>query len=257
MQTVLADIVAHKYEELARRKVAVPLDVLVTRVTPAAPGQFEASLKRQSPAFILEIKPASPSAGTLTARLDVESVLEAYNRFSSAISVLTDEKFFQGSLALLRQVTAQTPHPVLCKDFIVDPYQVYEARQAGAAAVLLIVKILEPGTLRTLFDTIVQLGMTPVVEIQNEAELEQALALNPTVLLINNRNLETFDIAFETTRELSRYIPGGILRISASGVKGAEDVQMLTPHCDAFLIGSALMQVSPSERTALLEAMAR
>jgi indole-3-glycerol phosphate synthase len=257
MQTVLADIVANKYEELAQRKAAVSLDTLMGQVTPATPGRFEASLKRQSPAFILEIKPASPSAGTLTTHLDTESVVEVYNRFASAISVLTDEKFFQGSLALLSQVASRTPHPVLCKDFIVDPYQVYEARQAGAAAVLLIVKILEPDTLRTLFDTITQLGMTPVVEIQNETELAQALDLNPTVLLINNRNLETFDIAFETTKKLSRLIPDGILRISASGVKGAADVQMLAPDCDAFLIGSALMRVSPSERTALLEAMAR
>lgn len=243
MPTVLHDIVAHKRLEVAERQERLPLSQLEKEVSPGQPGLFEAALRRNPPGFILEVKPASPSAGVLAEAFEMQPLLEVYNASAQALSVLTDSKFFQGSLSLLEAVVAETPHPVLCKDFILTAYQVLEARKAGASAVLLIVKILEDGPLAELFTKIQDLGMTPVVEIQNEAELERALALSPPVLLINNRNLDTFEISFDTTRTLSKQIPPGVLRISASGIETRSDIDALLPDADAFLIGSALMRM--------------
>lgn len=242
MPTVLHDIVAHKRIEVAERQEKLPFARLESQIKPAQAGVFEAALRQNPPGFILEVKPASPSAGVLAEAFEMQPLLQVYNTSAQALSVLTDTKYFQGSLSLLEAVVAETPHPVLCKDFILTAYQVLEARKAGASAVLLIVKILEDTPLAELFTKIQDLGMTPVVEVQNEAELERALALSPPVLLINNRNLDTFEISFETTRTLSKRIPPGVLKISASGIENRADIDALFPDADAFLIGSALMR---------------
>lgn len=250
-KSVLLNILAHKREEVSARKQQRPLSEFIQTVIPCEPGQLEQAFRKPSPTakLMLEIKPASPSAGVLAAQPDLENLLAAYNHYGVAISVLTDETFFGGSLALLAQVTEKTPHPVLCKEFVIDPYQIYEAREAGAAAVLLIVKALDDSQLAELTQTARLLGLTPLIEIQDSEELERSLAVEPTVLLINNRNLHTLDMDMETTVRLSGLIPPHILRISASGIDKRADIERLQPYCDGFLVGSALMR-QPKEHLA-------
>ncbi|MBX7221222.1 MAG: indole-3-glycerol phosphate synthase TrpC [Blastocatellia bacterium] len=237
MNSKLAEIVAHKRTEIAVRK-AFPA---VSEV-PFAAGSFVSALAGDGIKLITEIKPKSPAAGVLKEAFDVRELLEHYNRYAAAISVLTDQKYFSGSLELLAEVVRNSPHPVLCKDFILDPVQVPDARQAGAEAVLLIVKILTDVELRNLFFEIKKFGMTPVVEIQNEPELERALKLGPDVLLVNNRDLATFEISLETTKRLAKLIPPGVCTISASGIGTRAEIDSLLPYCSRFLIGTALMQ---------------
>lgn len=245
MPPLLDEIIRHKQSEVAEKKARLPLAQLELHVLPLIGHPFEKALQPTGTTdlrLILEIKPASPSAGVLADHVDLDKRLPIYNRYASALSVLTDERFFQGSLALLGQVLHQTPHPVLCKDFIVDPYQVLEARQAAAHAVLLIVKVLTDRELAVLFQLVVDLGMTPVVEVQTAEELNRALVLEPPVLLINNRNLETFEISLDTTRHLAPMIPQGCIVISASGIEGRPDIERLRPYASCFLIGSMLMK---------------
>ncbi len=286
MSGFLTEIVAHKMQEVSRSKAQLPLRKLEGTI---APGKrlFKEAIAGNGVKLITEIKPASPSLGVLRADLlnlldkssddgacntlsslgandaciefqtpenggidnAIKDLLSVYNRYASAISVLTDRKYFSGSLALLSQVVALSPHPVLCKDFIIDPYQVFTARAAGAEAVLLIVKILEKDQLMQLHQLICQLGMTPVVEIHNKAELEQSVALKPEVLLINNRDLDTFIISLDTTREIAPCVPAGITTITASGITCREDLVRLLPFCNRFLIGSALMKSQDLEQT--------
>lgn len=258
MPVSLEEIVAYKQQEVLARKAEIPLSVLESQVQPALQPRFTAALQTESgrpTRLILEVKPASPSAGTLVDALDLAQVLDSYNRFASAISVLTDKRYFNGSLDLLTRVKQGSPHPVLCKDFVLDPYQVVEARKSGADAVLLIVKILSHTQLKELYAMISDFGMTPVVEIQNEAELERALNLQPDVLLINNRNLQTFEIDLETTLRLAPQIPQGIVTISASGITSRLDLDLLRPVASCFLIGSALMKTPTDRLSQTLEAL--
>lgn len=251
MPTILDNIVANKLAEIAHHKTKQSLDMLQNQVEPTQPGRFENALyiphERPVIKLMLEIKPASPSQGLLTNNFTLAPLLKEYNRFASALSVLTDQKFFQGSLDLLSEVVQNTPHPVLRKDFIVDPYQIYEARLAGAEAVLLIVKILTDQQLRELHENSLALGMTPVIEIQNEIELNRALKLDPRVILLNNRNLETFAISFETTLALAPKIPENVIIISASGIETRKDIETLLPATACFLIGSTLMKLPPHQ----------
>lgn len=241
---VLDAIVAHKREEIAARKQAKPLGSFISEVRATESHSLEKAIQQSKTATpcILEVKPASPSAGVLTEKLDLEPLLKLYAQYGVAISVLTDEKYFGGNLELLRTISEQVALPTLCKDFIIDPYQVYEARQAGAKAVLIIVKSLTDPQLAELNQLVLRLGMTPFIEVQDEAEIERALVVQPSILLINNRNLQTLEIDLKTTERLSPKIPKGILRISASGVQNREDLLRLRAHCDGFLIGSALMR---------------
>lgn len=241
---VLGRIVEHKKIEVADRKQNRPLKDWKHLVSPCAPCPLETAFERQdvNTRLMLEIKPASPSMGVMQSDLNLEPILEAYNQTAVAISVLTDAKFFGGSLDLLKTVVQNTHLPVLCKDFILDSYQVYEARLAGASAVLLIVKMLNEDQLLELTQLIRSLGMTPLVEIQNTEELKRALAVDSSILLINNRNLETLEIDLNTTQQLSSGIPSGILRVSASGIENRVQIENINPYCDGFLIGSALMK---------------
>lgn len=241
---VLGRIVEHKKQEVADRKQNRPLADWQHLVAPCDPMQLETAFQRNDirTRLMLEIKPASPSMGIMQTDLNLDPVLQAYNQAGMAISVLTDSKFFGGSLDLLKTVAKKTHLPVLCKDFILDPYQVYEARFVGASAVLLIVKMLTDTQLLELTQLIRLLGMTPLIEIQNAAELERALKAEPSILLINNRNLETLDIDMNTTQQLSALILPGILRVSASGIESRSQIEAIQPYCDGFLIGSTLMK---------------
>lgn len=246
---VLDAIVAHKREEVAARKKDRPLAQWMTQVKAAPqPQPLETAIRQATPkpACILEIKPASPSAGVLQETLDLASILPIYAQYGVSISVLTDAHYFGGSLALLQSVSNQVALPTLCKDFIIDPYQVYEARQAGAQAVLLIVKALSDAQLAELNQLVLTLGMTPLIEVQDAEEVKRALKINPSILLINNRNLQSLKMDLSTTERLSPLIPEGVLKIAASGIQDKADLLKLQPHCDGFLIGSTLMrQPSP------------
>ncbi len=240
MPAMLAQIVRNKRDEITARKTAVPADRL-QELLPISNGSFLRALDRPGTNLICEFKPKTPGAGVLRARLDVAAVLAAYERGATAISVLTDYKYFGGSLQLLADVVMHSTLPALCADFIIDPYQCYEARHAGAQAVLLMVKILSDDAFELLHSTINALGMTAVVEVQNEGELRRALNLHPQVILINNRDLETSQITPKTTLELASKIPSDITIISAGGYSCRSDIEMILPCCQNFLIGSALM----------------
>lgn len=246
---VLDEIAAHKRVEVEARKQARPLETFIQNCKPAAGGLLENAFQKSSSGtkLMLEIKPSSPSAGMLAAQLDLDAVLEAYNQHAVAISVLTDEKYFGGSLDLLSEVVRKTPHPALRKDFILDAYQVHEAREASASAVLLIVKMLDDAQLKELTLLIRELGMTPLIEIQDSEELQRALKVKPTILLINNRDLQSLAVDLETTPRLSAEIPAGIIRVSASGIESRADIERLQPYCDGFLIGSVLMKQPPDQ----------
>lgn len=244
--SVLADIIAHKHEEIAVRKSATSIAELERAIQPGT-GDFLKSLTGGGLRLITEIKPSSPSAGVLKKHPDIKTILSAYNKYAAAISVLTDMHYFGGSLNLLADVVHYTRLPVLCKDFIIDIFQVYEARLKGAEAVLLIVKALKDDQLATLHSTILEMGMTPVVEIQNEAELKRSLDVTPQVLLINNRNLDDLKIDLTTTEKLAPLIPDWITTVSASGIENRQDIDRLLPYCSRFLIGSALMKADNIE----------
>lgn len=243
----LDEIVDNAFRVVAERKQKVSLNTLERKATRAA-GRFLPAIRDRSKiSLIAEIKPKSPSAGILRSSFNLDSVLAAYNKYASAISVLTDEKYFGGSLDLLQDVSRSSPLPTLCKDFIVETYQCFEARTYGAEAVLLIVKVLAPSQLATLHATIVSLGMTPIVEVQTEREMDLALAVKPSVILINNRNLNTFETDLKTTSRLAVNIPGDIVVISASGIESPAHIEMLSPYASAFLVGSSLMRAANPE----------
>jgi indole-3-glycerol phosphate synthase len=238
MPNTLLEIMAHKRLEIEALRHLPQVD---NSALPYESRDFLQPLAGPGINLITEIKPRSPSRGILKAEVNLAELLNAYNRYAAAISVLTDSKFFGGSLERLSAVKALSPHPVLCKDFILDACQLHQARAAGADAVLLIVKVLNNHLLRRLYDLTSKLGMTAVVEIQNEIELERALTLSPNVLLINNRNLTTMETDLNTTVALAPSIPKDVTIISASGVSKREHIDRLLPYCRNFLIGSALM----------------
>jgi indole-3-glycerol phosphate synthase/phosphoribosylanthranilate isomerase len=241
MQSILAEIVANKRLEIEERKKLRSVSDLTMNLE-LADETFKKSLLGEDLKLIAEIKPSSPSGGVLQAQPDTKKIVEVYDRFADSISVLTDKKYFSGSLDLLSEVKSLSKRPLLCKDFILDEYQVIEARKFGADAVLLIVKILDPATLRTLTKAVRALGMTALIEIQNEDELFTALTVRPDVILINNRNLDTMKIDLSTTVRLAPLIPRDTMTISASGLTSRADLDSLLKFCSRFLIGSVLMK---------------
>jgi indole-3-glycerol phosphate synthase len=194
--------------------------------------------------IIAEIKKASPSAGLIRADFDPVAIATTYAQHgAAAISILTDRKFFQGDLAYLSAVRQAVPLPLLRKDFVVDPYQLYEARVAGADAVLLIAAALDVPELIDLAGLSFELGLEPLVEVHTAAELEKALECSGRVIGINNRNLHTFHTDVATTVALLPHIPEGYLVVSESGLRDRATITQLEAHgVAAFLIGESLMR---------------
>ncbi len=248
--TILDDIFAHKRVEVAGRKQVLPFEAVQAQAMSAPPPRdFIAALCRSPsrPALIAEIKRASPSRGLLGCSalrpFDPVHLARIYQENgAAAISVITDERFFQGSLDDLRAVRQAVDLPLLRKDFVFDPYQVYEARAAGADAVLLIAAILSDEDLRTLHDLINAQGMTPLIEVHDEAELRRALRLKPRLVGINNRDLRTFEVDIETTACLRPLVPEGVTLVAESGIHTAADVACLAEiGVDAMLVGESLI----------------
>jgi indole-3-glycerol phosphate synthase len=243
--TILDRILENTVRGVAERRVQRPLAEMVEAASAAPPPRdMITALRRDTVALIAEIKRASPSKGVLNAALDpaAQAALYAANG-AAAISVLTDERFFQGHLDDLTAARNAASVPVLRKDFVVDPYQVYEARAAGADAVLLITAALADGQLADLHALAVELGMTPLVEVHDEAELGRALRVGPSLLGVNNRDLRTFDVDLSTAARLISLVPGDVTLVAESGVKSAADVRHMGElGAHAVLVGEALVQ---------------
>jgi indole-3-glycerol phosphate synthase len=249
MSDILQKILAVKREEVAAAKGARPLDVLRNDAGSAPPVRNFAAALRDCvaggrPAVIAEIKKASPSKGVLRADFRPGDIARSYARHGAAcLSVLTDKQFFQGDPAYLVEARAVSGLPVLRKDFMVDPYQVLEARAMGADCILLIVAALDLATMRALEEQAHALGMGVLVEVHDPAELDLALQLRTPLLGINNRNLRTFETRLETTLGLLESIPGDRLVITESGVLAPEHVRLMREHqVHAFLVGEAFMR---------------
>jgi len=242
---ILDRILANKYIEVAQRRIAMPIERLREQaLAQLPPRDFLGALKQaERPALIAECKKASPSKGLLRPKYDPAQLACTYAKNgAAALSVLTDEKFFQGSLNDLTTARGSAGLPALRKDFIVDGYQVYEARAAGADAVLLIVAALQLEKLRELHQLINELGMTALVEVHDEAEVETALQIEPKLIGVNNRNLHDFSVDLHTTARLRKCIPAEIALVAESGIHTAEDVSRVRDMgVDAILVGEALV----------------
>jgi len=246
LNDILADIVRHKRREIEQAKVARPFDDLVTQLCDAPPVRdFVSPLRLSHPlGIIAEVKKASPSAGIIREDfhpVDIAKVYEANG--ASCISVLTDEKFFQGHLNYLFSIRKAVDLPLLRKDFILDRYQIAEARLAGADAVLLIAECLNDDDLRDLYQYTRELGMQALVELYDEENLERVLRLNPHLVGVNNRNLRTFKTDLQHSVNLRKNVRETIVFVSESGIRTREDCQMLiNEQVNAILVGESLMR---------------
>lgn len=242
---ILDDIVAYKRDELAAQKRRESLAKLKDRVLYRAdPPDFLDALKRQTGRTIIaEVKKASPSKGVIRADFDPLAIARSYHAAgAAAVSVLTEKKFFQGSLDYLRRIRATVPVPLLRKDFLFDEYQVHEARASGASAILLIVAILDDRQLIDLAQIADALGMDCLIEVHDERERDRALAAGATLLGINNRDLRTFHTTIETTERLVPGIPDDVFVVSESGLSSAAQLARLEAQgVGAFLIGETCM----------------
>lgn len=247
---ILKKIVAHKREEVAAAAYDAPLAELKGRIAGLEdkPRGFERALRdavaSEWTAIIAEVKKGSPSKGIIRADFDPAGIAESYaNNGATCLSVLTDERFFMGHLRYLALIREAVSLPLLRKDFICDPYQIYEARAAGADAILLIAAMLELPQLLEFHDLACELGLDCLLEVHDEAEMETALKTGCTLIGVNNRNLRTFVTDLGTTARLARMLPPGRLLVAESGIDTRADIERLAADgARAFLIGEALMR---------------
>jgi indole-3-glycerol phosphate synthase len=249
MSDILKKIIAVKVQEVAAAKAAKPLSQIRGEAGHAAPSRdFVAAIRSKiaagQSAVIAEIKKASPSKGVIRADFRPAEIAASYARHGAAcLSVLTDEQFFQGSAEYLKQARAACELPVLRKDFMVDEYQIYEARAMGADAILLIAAELSLKQMQSFEALAQQLGMAVLVEVHNGDELDVALQLSTPLIGINNRNLRTFEVSLATTLELLPRIPQGRIVVTESGIFTADDVKLMREHqVSGFLVGEAFMR---------------
>ncbi len=257
---ILRRILAHKVQEVTEQAERLPLRELSHRVEHASPVRpfadaLRAAIDAGRPAVIAELKKASPSAGVIRPHFDPAAIARSYEvGGASCLSVLTDREFFQGGDEYLREARAACRLPVLRKDFIVDEYQVYEARAIEADCILLIVAALGDAQLRELAGLAAHLEMDVLVEVHDEEELDRALALDTPLIGINNRDLRTFRTRLDTTLRLKERVPPGRLVVTESGIHTREDVARMRAHgVHAFLVGEAFMRApEPGEKLAEL-----
>lgn len=262
MEDRLAQILESKRARLEQLKKLTPVGAVqnsAARTTFVKTRSFYDALARDDRLnLIAELKKASPSKGLLRENYDpVELAIDYESHGAAAISVLTEENYFLGSLEHLQRVRPNVSRPLLRKDFIFDPYQVYEAAAAGADAILLIVAILDAGTLASLIQLAELTGLDSLVEVHDRQELNTALTAGAKIVGINNRNLKTFAVDLHTTLQLAPHVPDAAVLVSESGIHTADDIRMLRDAgCDAFLIGEAFMKSEKPGR-ALRELMIR
>ena len=253
---ILDEILARKRDEVAARRAEAPAAQLRERpLHGAARRGFRAALAaRPAPAVIAELKRASPSRGTIRVSYDVPAIARSYAAAgAAALSILTDGPFFGGALDDLAAAREASSLPCLRKDFLIDPYQVEEARAWGADCVLLIIAAVTPAQGQELLAAARDTGLDALVEVHDEAELERAAALGATLVGINNRDLATFRVSLETTDRLAARAPAGALLVAESGIRSAADVRrMLRAGAHAVLVGEAFME-RPDPGAALAE----
>lgn len=251
MADILQRILAVKAQEISAAQTRVPLAEMQALARAAAPardfaGALRAKITAGKPAVIAEVKKASPSRGVLREQFDPAAIAATYERHGAAcLSVLTDSQFFQGKLDDLNTARDACRLPVLRKDFMMDPYQVYEARAAGADCILLIVAALEVVRMHELEAAAHELGMAVLVEVHDGAELDAALTLKTPLIGVNNRNLRTFETTLDTTLGLLQKIPADRLVITESGILKPQDVEKMRANAvHGFLVGEAFMRAA-------------
>ncbi len=260
MSDILDKIVAVKHQEVAtamqQKSLAVVRADAESRVlTRDFEGAMRAKIAAGQAAVIAEIKKASPSKGVLRAEFIPADIAQSYAEFGAAcLSVLTDKQFFQGSVDYLKQARASCDLPVLRKDFMIDAYQVYEARAMGADAILLIAACLDDAQMADMEAVACALDMAVLVEVHDRAELERALKLKTRLVGINNRNLKTFEVSLQTTLDMLPDVPADRLLVTESGILSSDDVKrMRDAQVNAFLVGEAFMRADePGEALAKL-----
>lgn len=241
--TVLQQIVQDKMQWLEQQQQRLPLAMFQAEIK-ATDRSFYRALAENSqtrPAFILECKKASPSKGLIRADFDPQKIAQVYKKYATAISVLTDEKYFQGDFAFIAQVREIAPQPVLCKDFILSEYQIYLARYHQADAILLMLSVLDDALYRTLAQLAHSLGMGVLTEVSTQCELERAIQLDAKVIGINNRNLHDLTTDLNRTPPLATQLPADRIIISESGIYTHQQVRQLQTYVNGFLVGSSLM----------------
>lgn len=248
MSDILEKICEHKRTEIAAARRVVP-EAELERLIALAPAvrDFVGALRAKHPmGLIAEVKKASPSAGLIRADFDPVRIAKTYAAHGAAcVSVLTDERYFQGSLESLKQIRAEIDLPLLRKDFILDRYQVLEARAAGADCVLLIAECIDDAELATLYADATELGMSVLVELYDPANLDRVLRLNPPLVGVNNRNLKTMTTDLGHCIELRRSIPEDVLMVGESGIHTRADVERLqNAGIHAILVGETLMRAN-------------
>lgn len=244
---ILDEIVAKKKERLSLAKSRVPLSALKPRIPDIEkPGDFKAALKRKQDEkikLIAEIKKASPSKGVIRKNFEPLEIAKIYEKQANAISILTEEDFFDGNLEFIPKVKKVTTIPLLRKDFIFDEYQIYESRANEADAILLIAAILDKNQAGEYLHIAKELELSVLFEVHDSKELEMALLIDADVIGINNRNLKTMKIDLNNTFEIKKEIPSGKIIISESGIKTRDDIRRLeAAGIDAVLIGTSFME---------------
>ncbi|MCA1595188.1 MAG: indole-3-glycerol phosphate synthase TrpC [Chloroflexi bacterium] len=250
MPSILEKIVATKREELAASLERTSRAEMMARARDAAPPRgFRLAIRGSDVRVVAEIKKASPAAGLIRPEFDAAAIARAYQAGgAAAISVLTDRTYFQGSLEIFEAVRDAVGIPLLRKDFTIDPYQIYEARAAGADVILLIVSILDEEQLRAFLALSRELGMDTLVEVHTAEEMELACRVGADLIGINNRNLKTFETRLETTSELAALAPPGAVLMALSGISSREHVEtMARSGAHAVLVGESLMRQADVE----------
>ncbi len=242
---VLTKIVENKRDEVKEREQRRSLDSFKNKLVPSSRSLYSALSSNRSE-FIFECKKASPSKGLLRENFDLDEILSSYQDYASAISVLTDFNYFQGSFEHLEKVSRSVTQPILCKDFFIDVYQVYEARLHGADAILLMLSVLNNDEYKKLNDVAKELDLDVLTEVHDATELQRALALDAKIIGINNRNLNDLSIDLATTEKLASQLSkkerSGRVFIAESGITDHRDVKRLAPLVNGFLVGSSLME---------------
>ncbi|XQW83703.1 bifunctional indole-3-glycerol-phosphate synthase TrpC/phosphoribosylanthranilate isomerase TrpF [Thalassotalea piscium] len=244
MANVLEKIVANKRLEVEQLKKDKPLASFIEQLTPTNKNMYAALDRKQGQSqagFILECKKASPSKGLIRSDFNVKAICQIYDKYAAAISVLTDEKYFQGKFEYLKIVTETVSCPVLNKDFFIDTYQVYLARYYGADAILLMLSVLSDDEYRTLSNVAEQYNLAVLTEVSNEAERDRAISLGAKLVGINNRDLRDLSTNIATTFDFAPTLPDDCIVISESGIYTNEQVRELAPAVDGFLVGSSVM----------------
>ena len=244
MTTILDKICADKLDHIRIKEGQIPLSDLQkiaeeNKITPC----FISRLKGSKSGLIAEVKKGSPSKGVIRDNFDPVEIAKIYEDAGAAcLSVLTDIPYFQGHDDYLKAIRAQTALPLLRKDFMLTPYQIYESRALGADCILIIMAALEDPQAKDLYDLSTELGMDVLVEVHDESELERALALSPRMIGVNNRNLKTLDVSLDTGLALAEKIPNDILKVAESGISTPQDIaRFRAAGFDAFLIGEHFM----------------